>query len=264
VNRHTFLVLAHKESPYLESCIKSLISQTLQSDILICTSTPSDFISDIAQRFKLALKINPNQQGMGADWEFAYNQAATPYLTLAHQDDEYLPHYTQTLLGLAEQYPTAHILFSNYAEIVAGDWQKLTFNLLIKRMLLRLGFGFSSAIRSSFFKKLTISFGNPICCPAVIYNKAQIGALSFPRQSRFVLDWEIWLELSQRPGSFVYTPKCLMGHRIHKASETSQLTNSGERELEEQAVFKKIWGEALAKPILALYALSHFSNQRAK
>ena len=46
---HTFAVCAYKESPYLESCIKSLISQTVKSNIIVCTSTPCEFIENMAR-----------------------------------------------------------------------------------------------------------------------------------------------------------------------------------------------------------------------
>ena len=41
---HTFVVLAYKESIYLETCIKSVLNQKYKSDVVIATSTPNDFI----------------------------------------------------------------------------------------------------------------------------------------------------------------------------------------------------------------------------
>ena len=37
---HTFVICAYGESPYLEACIRSLLSQTEKSRILCATSTP--------------------------------------------------------------------------------------------------------------------------------------------------------------------------------------------------------------------------------
>ena len=47
---HTFAICAYKESPYLEECIQSLMNQTVKSDILIATATPSKYIDDIAAK----------------------------------------------------------------------------------------------------------------------------------------------------------------------------------------------------------------------
>ena len=49
---HTFAICAYKESPYLEECIESLINQTVKSNILIATATPSQYIDDIAAKYK--------------------------------------------------------------------------------------------------------------------------------------------------------------------------------------------------------------------
>ena len=49
---HTFVVLAYKESEYLEDCIKSVLNQKYQSDVVIATSTPNKFIKDLARKYK--------------------------------------------------------------------------------------------------------------------------------------------------------------------------------------------------------------------
>lgn len=47
---HTFAVCAYKESPYLESCIKSLVNQKVKSNIIVCTSTPCEFIENMTKK----------------------------------------------------------------------------------------------------------------------------------------------------------------------------------------------------------------------
>ena len=54
---HTFAVCAYKESPYLESCIKSLMSQTVKSNIIVCTSTPCEFIENMAKKKQTPQRI---------------------------------------------------------------------------------------------------------------------------------------------------------------------------------------------------------------
>ena len=53
MEKHTFAICAYKESPYLEECIKSLKSQTVKSNIIIVTSTPNQFISDLSEKYHL-------------------------------------------------------------------------------------------------------------------------------------------------------------------------------------------------------------------
>ena len=95
---HTFVVPAYGDSPYLEECLVTLRAQSVRSRVLLCTSTPSPFIDAAAERFAAPVLVNPRREGMAQDWTFAYRTAETPYVTLAHQDDCYLPDYTATLL----------------------------------------------------------------------------------------------------------------------------------------------------------------------
>ena len=97
-NDHTYVLCAYKESAFLEDCVKSLISQTVKSNILIATSTPNEHISAVAERYNLPIYINEGEKGIGGDWNFAYSKAKTPIITIAHQDDIYEPDYTKEML----------------------------------------------------------------------------------------------------------------------------------------------------------------------
>ena len=46
---HTFVVLAYKESSFLEECIKSVLNQELKTEVVIATSTPNSYIDDLAK-----------------------------------------------------------------------------------------------------------------------------------------------------------------------------------------------------------------------
>ena len=87
---HTFVICAYKESPYLGECISSLLKQTVKSRILIATSTPNEYITRTAAEYEIPVIVNKGQGGIVQDWNFAYKQADTPYVTIAHQDDFYM------------------------------------------------------------------------------------------------------------------------------------------------------------------------------
>ena len=71
---HTFVICAFKESPYLEECIKSLKEQTIQSKIVMITSTPNNFINGMAKRYNIPLLVNTASSGIAQDWNFAYER----------------------------------------------------------------------------------------------------------------------------------------------------------------------------------------------
>lgn len=147
-SNHTFVVLAYKESPYLEDCLQSLLNQTVKSNIIIATSTPSEYLKNISSKYKLPLKINSQVKNtIASDWTFAYKLADTQYVTLAHQDDIYINTFVDEVLKDKEEFL---ISFTNYYEIKGIDKPvKSNLNLVIKRILLW-PFYFKSNISSKF------------------------------------------------------------------------------------------------------------------
>ena len=49
--KHVFSICAYKDSPYLEPLIRSLVSQSVPSHIILCTSTPSPYIDGLAWKY---------------------------------------------------------------------------------------------------------------------------------------------------------------------------------------------------------------------
>lgn len=260
--KHTFVIPAYQESPYLETCIRHLIAQTVQSQIIITTSTPSLFIEEVAATYGLAYYINPQTpNGIAHDWNFALSKANTTLVTIAHQDDVYESTYVQTITEQFALPGSAGILiaFTGYRDIVNGQIKPSGLNAFIKHILL-LPFIFSKQIGSNTIKKMLLLFGDPVCCPSVTFNMDALAGFSFSGDYECVLDWYAWYELAKRPGSFLYINKKLVRHRIHPQSETTNQLHSGQRKQEELRLFKLMWGKRIAPAIARIYTLGHKSN----
>ena len=65
---HTYVICAYKEEPFLEDCVKSLLNQTVKSEVIISTSTPNDHIKKIADKYKVKLCINTKTKGHKCDF----------------------------------------------------------------------------------------------------------------------------------------------------------------------------------------------------
>ena len=52
---HTFVILAHNESDDLEECIKSVINQSVKSNVVVATSTPNDERKQIIKALEPAM-----------------------------------------------------------------------------------------------------------------------------------------------------------------------------------------------------------------
>ncbi|MBN1970997.1 MAG: glycosyltransferase family 2 protein [Candidatus Delongbacteria bacterium] len=253
---HTFVILAYKESPFLEDCIKSLLSQTVESNILITTSTPTKHIDKLALKYDIKIYINNENSGVVSDWNFAYKTAKTDLVTLVHQDDIYEKNYLKEI-NLSES--DSCIVFTDYKEIKNGKIIQSNPLLIIKRVLL-LPFFIKKSISNRNIKRLVLSFGSPICCPSVTYNKKKLNEFKFNSEYSINMDWDAWLRLAETNHSFTYVSKQLIQHRIHSESETTVGMKDNRREQEDIKIFSRIWGKWLGNLISKIYSLSYKSN----
>lgn len=257
-NNHTFVVCAYKESRYLEECIQSLKNQTVKSNIIIVTSTPNDYIKNMAQKYNLTLYINTGEKGIGQDWNFGFNKAITDYVTIAHQDDIYKENYLEEVVKNLEKGRDFVIAFSDYREIKNGKEIELTKNLKIKKMLLT---PIKISSKSKFMKRRALSLGCPICCPSVTINKKITGNNPYKTELKCDLDWDTWDKMTNYKGNFIYIRKELMLHRIHEESETSNLIENNIRLEEDLIMLKKYWPEPIAKFIMKFYKNAIITNE---
>jgi len=257
---HTFIICAYKNSPWIEDCIQSVLAQTVLHKVLITTSTPSVWLDELATKYEIPLVVGEHLSGIAADWNFALSQVETTLATLCHQDDLLEPTYLQTALQQLNQAVDPLIFFSNYGEIRNHRAQKKTGNLFIKRALL-LPIRVLGTLRSRILKRSILAFGNAICCPSVTYVMDRMVMPVFEHGLKSNLDWETWEKLSRTKGSFVYSRRILLWHRIHAESETTRTIESQQRTNEDLVILRKFWPTPIAKTIARIYALSERSNR---
>lgn len=165
---HTFVICAYKESRYLEECVLSLLAQTYQSKIIVVTSTPNKWIEDIVEKYHLPYYVNEGEKGIVQDWNFGYSKAETEFVTLAHQDDIYEAEYAEQIVGVMGKVQKPLIAFCDYGEI-RNDEKVIDRKMLkIKRFML-FPLRFRPFQRSKWVRRRILSFGNPICCPSVMF-----------------------------------------------------------------------------------------------
>lgn len=256
---HTFVICAYKNSPFLEECIKALRAQTVSSKIILATSTPSDYILDIAGKYKIPVFINNEEAGISQDWNFGLSKAETDIVTIAHQDDIYEPYYTQEILKGMSGSNRPLIAFTDYGEIRNGLKQNNNLLLIIKRiMLIPLRFkGLQSSIR---IRRRILSFGSAISCPTVSYYKPNLPDTIFQKGFKSDLDWQAWERISRFNGEFVYCKRLCMYHRIHEESTTTQIIDNNGRSREDFEMFRKFWPEKIAFLLQKFYSKGEKSN----
>ena len=258
-NIHTFVVLAYKESTYLEDCINSVLNQSIKTNVVIATSTPNEFINQIGEKYNLKVIINKGQKGIAYDFNFAVNCVDSELVTVAHQDDIYEKDYAKEIIDAYKKNKNASIIFTDYFELRGSDKVLNNKNLKIKRILL-LPLRIKTLGKYKFFRRWVLRFGNSICCPAVTFVKKNSIKDVFICDFKCNVDWYTWEKLSKAPHDFIFIPKPLMEHRISESSTTTDIINHGIRTKEDLIMFKKFWPTWFAKGINNFYKNSEKSN----
>lgn len=259
-DNHTFVICAYKESVYLEDCIKSLKEQTVLSRIIMVTSTPNDYINNMAEKYNITVYINTGENGIAQDWNFGCSKVQTDYFTIAHQDDVYKPQYLESIKKSIDNVRKPIICFTNYGELRDGEEVDNSTLLKVKRFMLA-PLKNKKLQQSIWVRRRILSMGNAICCPSVTFCRKRMPVKIFQEKYRSNMDWLAWEKLSKEKGSFIYCPQILMLHRIHEESTTSELIMDNKRWMEDYEVFRCFWPKWMADIIIKFYRKSEESNQ---
>ncbi len=272
---HTFVICAYRESPYLESCVRSLLGQTVKTRILCVTSTPGPYISRIMERYGIPLIVREGKSDIQDDWNFALAQADSEFVTVAHQDDMYGRHYVEELWKAYERWPDM-TLFTTDAVTVrqekagggpdsapgterpAGSGRLVYFSgkNLIKR-LLRLPLRLKALADREWVKMGALRFGNPVICPSCTYRKNYLPDPVFHSEYRYVLDWDCLRDLAKWPGRFICVEKPLMFYRVHDGAETKACIENHLRETEERQMYRHFWPEPVVSLLMRFYRTAY-------
>ena len=265
---HAFVICAYKKSPYLESCIRSLRSQTVRSDIYLVTSTPSEYIDRLAAKYRIPVAVRHGASSLKEDWLFGWRLGGMSHslVTIAHQDDKYHPKYVEKLLEAYRRYPDMTVFCSDYVvlktkeetlengtvypvstKMVSGDMVRLV------KKVLRLPLCLRWLSQRAWVKKLPLLFGNSICCPSCTYNHDRIGNEMFRSDMEFALDWDNLYELAMKPGRFICSEMPLMAYRVHDGATTKACIEDQRRSRDEIAMFRKMWPEWMVRILMRYY-----------
>lgn len=219
MRKHTFVILAYQESDDLEECIKSVLKQSVKSNILIATSTPCDYIMEMASLYSLGVMVNESESNKGNDYNFALNTINSPLITIAHQDDLYDRNYTKEILKVYEKQKDATIIFTDNYQI--KEDKKIIKNKALRRShyyLYPLKYRFFQ--NKKFFKLRSIRKEKFICTSGITFVMDNISIPLFPTNLYYDNDWKALLELAKENTRFVFIDKKLVGYRLENKRNT--------------------------------------------
>jgi hypothetical protein len=248
---HAFVVLAYGDSPFLEGCLRSLRAQTVDSRLLVSTSTPSPAIGETAEAFGAELVVNPERRGIAGDWNFALSLNAARYVTLAHQDDLYAPVFAERTLSLFRRHRGA-LCFTGYDEIDDAGRPRASKLSRVKHALSAAALGRCETPGAARMRAF-LAFGNPLPCSSVTFDLQALPGFRFSEGLASNLDWDAWLRLVESGAQFLHAPERLVGRRHNALTETSRLIQDGRRRREDEAMFARIWPAPVGRLVAAAY-----------
>lgn len=249
---HTFVICAYGQSPYLEACVRSLRGQTVPSQILCATSTPTPYISGIMDRYRIPVIVREGVSDIQDDWNFALAQGEGQFVTLAHQDDMYGRRYVEELVGAFERWPDMTLFMSDAVTVRHGRMERFGMKELVKKIL-RLPLRLHSLADREWVKLGALKLGNPVMCPSCAYRKNYLPDPIFHSELRYALDWDCLVDMAKWPGRFICVEKPLLFYRVHEGATTKACIENHQREREEKKMFERFWPEPVADLLMRFY-----------
>lgn len=249
---HAFVICAYGESPYLESCVRSLLGQTVESDIICATSTPSPYIDRIMDKYHIPVAVRDGKSDIQDDWNFALAQADAEYVTIAHQDDMYARYYVEELWNAYEKWPDMTLFMTDAVTIYHGKLKRFSAKELAKK-LLRMPLRLKGLADREWVKMAALKFGNPVMCPSCAYRKNYLPDPIFHSEYRYVLDWDCLVDLAKWPGRFICSEKPLLFYRVHDGAETKARIEDHSREREERQIYERFWSKKNVDLLMRFY-----------
>ena len=226
--KHTFVILAYNESDDLEECIKSVINQSVKSNIIVATSTPNDYIMDLASKYSLGVMVNESASNKGNDYNFAINSFNSKLVTIAHQDDLYDRNYTREIINSFKKHPDASIIFTDNYEIIGDKKIKKSKRLCVKRYFL-FPLRFKMFMKNKYMKLRSLRRDKYICTSSVTFVKKNIKKSPFPTNMIYYNDWQGLIDLARGDTKFVYVKEKLVGYRIIDKKENNMMKEEKEK-----------------------------------
>ena len=221
MRKHTFVILAYQESDDLEECIKSVLKQSVKSNVLIATSTPNDYIMDLASEYSIGVMINKEKSNKGNDYNFSLNTMDSELLTIAHQDDLYNRNYTKEIIKKYKENKDATIIFTDNYEI-NGDKKILKSKRLIRKRHFLLPLKYKFFQNKKYFKIRSLRKEKFICTSSITFIKKNIKENLFPTNLIYDNDWKALIDLAKENTRFVYLDKKLVGYRLNDDKKNTE------------------------------------------
>lgn len=212
----------YKPDPiFFKETLNSILNSGITPDlieILVVNDSPGDssvrcVLEQISN--KIRYYENDNQLGIAGNWNRCIELSNGEWIHILHQDDIVLPGFYQELL-IAQENKQIDAFTARYF-IINGKGNITAISHLEQDNV---------GIFDNASQKIIAT--HTIQCPSIVVKKEVYNCIGgFNSDLKYVLDWEMWARISLNHIIW-YCPKPLVCFRVHSASETPRLKQTGE------------------------------------
>jgi glycosyltransferase involved in cell wall biosynthesis len=204
--KRAFVVVpSHNHAHFLESCLRSIIKQSLAPlELLVIDDGSSDESPRIAERtlincpFACELIVRPNR-GLPATLNEALKRSRGDYFAYLGSDDLWLPSFLEVRIATLERRPDAVVTYGNAFSIDDSD------------RIIDCTTDWAAYIDGDVRRMLMTTLA-PLS-PAVVYRRQALERHGWNEKAKLE-DYELYLRLSA-DGEFAFEPQVLSAWRVH-------------------------------------------------
>ena len=245
----TFAIPYYRGVDYLRRAIASVQAQTRDDweCVIVDDAGPESAAAAVLALGdpRVRYERNPENLGLGGNWNRCLALATAPLVTLLHADDELRPGYADAVIRAHAAHPDATAVYTRAVVIGPDGDPVFSFPDRVKRVVEGRTSGATVVTGEPGLERLLR--GQFIFCPTLCYRRAALGPDPFSTSWRMVLDLDLLASTLLDGRRLVGLPDALYAYRRHDESQTATLTASTERFDEEIAVYDDIAVRAEAK-----------------
>ncbi|WP_144213706.1 glycosyltransferase family 2 protein [Shewanella donghaensis] len=230
----------HPNLSYLKQAVESVQSQTCKDWTLTLVDGSNEpcievreYVSSLNDS-KITYTINDFDKSMAGNWNHCIEVAESELVVLLHDDDLLLPNYIENIIKLHSHSPNATAYFTGVKTIDENGLPCLTMADRVKgyyqpntdEIILKGDDGLASILAVNY-----------LFCPTLCYQVNKIRHLPFKKHLKMVADLDFYSRAMLNGGVFIGISEPHYSYRRHSENQTSKLTISTERFIEEISLY---------------------------
>ena len=236
----TFAIPYYSGADYLVRALGSVLAQQgVEWQALVCNDGKDDIARLVrdAGKGRVRYLVNDKNLGMAGNWNRCLDAAETDLVTLLHGDDELTPEYGARMAAALHEHPRAAAAYCRYDVIGPASEPVRSMSDFVKDLIDPARRGDTVLAGEAGMRALMRA--NIIAAPTLCYRKSVLGTRRFQAGHKFVLDWELTMQILLDGDEIAGVHDKLFRYRRHPEQATERLTHAGLRFREEIEFYQR-------------------------